>query len=97
MEYVNWPKVIDLSHSTTLLGEVRTNNAAVEDLRIPNNAKIYIMDLPGIQTRHPQVNEVINDLDHQVATSPPHGSDFYFYANDYDTALNIWRYPLEIQ
>jgi hypothetical protein len=89
MEWADGPKVIDLSHSTEWLGEIRINNAAVEDLRIPDNARLYIVELAGNKNlTSASLNEIINDLHHQVVTSPPHGGDFYFYADDYNTPVS---------
>ena len=88
MEYADGPKLIDLSHSTEWLSEIRINNAGVEDLRIPDNARLYTVELAGNKNLTSEsLNEIINDLHHQVVTKPPHSGDFYFYADDYNTPV----------
>jgi hypothetical protein len=88
MEYANGPKLIDLSNATEWLSEIRINNAGVEDLRIPDNAMLYTVELAGNKNLTAEsLNEIINDLHHQVLTKPPHSGDFYFYADDYNTPV----------
>jgi hypothetical protein len=79
MEWASGPKTIDLSHNL-FLTEVRTNETVVEDLIIPNNASIWLMELMGnTKLKNESLNEIINDIHHQVVNSVPHTGDFLFY------------------
>jgi hypothetical protein len=88
IEWADGPKVIDLSHST-FLSEVRIFTAAVEDLIIPDNARIYIFEIIGdTNLKLESLNEIINDIHHQVVNSPPHSGDFaYHLAEDFYTPI----------
>lgn len=82
IEYGQGPKVIDLSHSP-FLSEVRIypregEASPLEDLIIPDNAAIYLLEIGGnLNLKAESLNELINDLHHQVANAPRSG-DFWY-------------------
>ena len=79
MEWAPGPKTIDLSHNP-LITEIRTFNAAVEDLIIPNHATIRLMELVGAtRLKKESLDEIINDL-HYQATNSPSGDFSYVFS-----------------
>jgi hypothetical protein len=82
IEYGQGPKVIDLSNNK-FLNEIRIyphpfNESPLEDLIIPNDAFIYNMEIGANKNMKPEsLNEVINDIHHQVVNNPRSG-DFWY-------------------
>lgn len=73
MEWHPGPKVLDFTHCG-ILSEIRIGPGNLEDIIIPNDANIYLLELVGnINVKQESFDELINDLHHQITNNPRSG------------------------
>ncbi len=93
IEYGASPEVVDLSHSKRL-NEIRLyptpsdTSPYLEQLLIPNDANIYLLELVGQTSMKPEsLNKVIDNLHHQVVNNPRSGDFIYSTWEDHNTPI----------